>query len=679
METFSSIQITFNDRFLLGQSITFSSSLDGGPSLIYVEEWVNLRQGMNQVTTNDEIVIVDATPEEQALANAINSATNFFNAMVLDYGSTGLVQITRVLNIVTIRALNPTIEFDNEHTDGDATFVISNYTGIVPVLTYEISEADTNKCQNVKVTINSNVLINNISFPFAVTGNTDNPIVFDHPRGSNFMFVGSVTGFGNVSLSIVPAAVLNSVGEVTVVNSFNGGIITANVINSFLLTEGIEYSLDAEVWQESNVFPGLEEGTYTVYIRDAYGCQKIVKQNLIVGSATNLLPTNPFFYISKANAIRFANRITFGDSENYKNDENTLSCEVDVEVPYKEVQLFQSADIVTTQFKSNYSNIIASVLKENGDVVNYPIIQKTNNIGLKDKRDAKIYSLGDGKTGMYFDSGNIYNFDTNAVEGTYILNGLLPDWAVIGNFFSLDNAFYLIEDIVFDDHINAQVVVYTNFHVGGQVSVIVGSNYNRFNYEVYEFAIDMVDYIDQRIRVQLQNNDDVFPNLTHLSEEIFVKVKHQNVLEIRYKNSTNTDVMYATGIEHKIRISYNRFGGKPEESSELHKTDTDAILLNAELYEGDEIEFEPVTKEIWKKIMIALSHEIVFINGVGYVKSGEFNTEGPLERSNLYVLKATMIKTGNVYNSQTSGNLDFAGGQTEVPGLIETENGFVSY
>lgn len=164
-----------------------------------------------------------------------------------------------------------------------------------------------------------------------------------------------------------------------------------------------------------------------------------------------------------------------------------------------------------------------------------------------------------------------------------------------------------------------------------------------------------------------------------MSEELWCKVKHENVLEIRYRNTTNTDVMYSTGIEHKIRIPYLKLSGKADENSETHKTDTDTILLNADLYEADDFQFEPVTKEIWRKIMIALSHEKVFLNGVGYVKNGSFNTEGPLDRSNLYVLTASMIKTGNVYNSQTSGGLDFDGSEVEVPGLISTESGFVSY
>ena len=138
-------------------------------------------------------------------------------------------------------------------------------------------------------------------------------------------------------------------------------------------------------------------------------------------------------------------------------------------------------------------------------------------------------------------------------------------------------------------------------------------------------------------------------------------------------------MFYATGITNLIRVPYYLIKGKVDEESETHKTDTTAILLNADMYEVDDFVFEPVTKEIWRKLMNALSHEIVTINGVGYVKTGNFNTEGPLEESNLYVLTATMMKTGIVYNSRNSGSIDLNNETVEVPGLISTESGFVSY
>ena len=44
-----------------------------------------------------------------------------------------------------------------------------------------------------------------------------------------------------------------------------------------------------------------------------------------------------------------------------------------MQLAYKEFQQFQSADIITTQFKSNYSSNVASVLKEDGTIVNIPM------------------------------------------------------------------------------------------------------------------------------------------------------------------------------------------------------------------------------------------------------------------------------------------------------------------
>jgi len=222
-------------------------------------------------------------------------------------------------------------------------------------------------------------------------------------------------------------------------------------------------------------------------------------------------------------------------------------------------------------------------------------------------------------------------------------------------------------------------LVISNTYTGADASIIVSSIYNRFNYEVYEFTIDMVDYIDQYFQVRINNTDTHFTEIIHLSEHIWCKVKHDKVLEIRYSNSTNTDMFYATGIENLIRVPYTFIKGKIDEENENYKTDTNVILLNSEMYEVDEIVFEPVTKELWRKLTQALSHEKVTINGIGYAKNGNFNTEGPLEESNLYVLTATMIKTGSVYNSQSSGGLSFDGTSVEVPGLIEGDDGFMSY
>jgi hypothetical protein len=57
-------------------------------------------------------------------------------------------------------------------------------------------------------------------------------------------------------------------------------------------------------------------------------------------------------------------------------DENTLGAEVDVKLAYSGCQNFKSANVITSQFKSNYINNIVTVLKQDGTEVNVPINKK---------------------------------------------------------------------------------------------------------------------------------------------------------------------------------------------------------------------------------------------------------------------------------------------------------------
>jgi len=606
---------------------------------------------------------------------------NYKNAFNLDYNATGLFTVTTVngptnsgIGTVVIQANFSGAVFTGA-SNAFVDVVIENEVVVSPftidAITFTPYLADVSA--GCLVNIATNHLAVRLVQPTNINPNTDNPIVFPSYRNKTFIVeVEDATGL-RVSQSVTTPAYLY-LGNFTfdIVNSPSGGTLNVSNVNSAGLV--LQYSLDNATWQTSPIFSGLAVGLYNVYIKDQLGY--FVSHGFAI---TEFGIYTPYFYISKSNSFRFANRIAWGDSANYKTDENTLSYEVDVNIPYTEIQQFQSADVITTQFKSNYATNVATIVKSDLSEVNVPVVKMSNNIGIKDKRDAFKYNLGNGKSGLYFQSGNIYDYTTGLVSAAYMLNGSLPEWAVVGNYFSIASAWFLIEEIIFDEAKNADVIVFSNTYTGADVLVVAASIYNSFNYEVYEFAIDMVDYIDQYFQVRINNTDTHFTEIIHLSEHIWCKVKHDRVLEIKYSNSTNTDMFYATGIENLIRIQYHHRKGKSDEDSEVHKTDTNAILLNADIYEIDEIVFEPVTKEMWRKIAQALSHENVTIDGVGYVKSGNFNVEGPLEESNLYVLTASMIKTGSVYNSQSSGNNDFNTTSVEVPGLISTEDGFVSY
>lgn len=606
------------------------------------------------------------------------------SAFNLDYNSTGLFTVVSTngatnsgLGTVVITAnfsgaifTGTSNDFVNVTIENEVTYPAFSIDEITftPKIGDELSLCTIN--------IATNHLATKIIQPFVRNPNTENPIIFAPYRNMTFN-VELEDENGLRVLQVVKTPPYLNIENFTfnVVNSPYGGTVNISNVNS----EGLElqYSSNYVTYQDSPVFSGLEVGYYNFSIKDQLG--GIVYKALQI---TESGIYTPYFYISKSNSFRFANRVTWGDSANYKTDENTLSHEVDCEIPYTEIQQFQSTDVITTQFKSNYNTNMAKILKSDLSEVVIPVVKKSNNIGIKDKRDAFKCNMTDGKSGLYFQSGNTYDYNTGLVSGTYALNGDLPEWAVVDNYFAIGSAWFLIEEIIFDEVRNASVVVFTNTYTGTDVLVVASSIFNRFNYEVYEFDIDMSDYIDQYFRVRIRNSDSRYGEIIHLSEQIWCKVKHENVLEIKYSNSTNTDMFYSTGIVNLIRLPYTYFKGKFDEESEVHKTDTNSILLSADVYEVDEIVFEPVTKEIWRKMVLALSHENVTINGVGYVKNGNFTSEGPLERSNLYVLTATMIKTDNNLNGKMSTNSlgGFEGTFiTTEDGVIETDGGYMTY
>jgi len=671
----SIIRITFTENLPIGAQLGFDSINDGGrfgtPSInTMIWNWRNMRTSSFEVTSGSPTL----TPGER-------DAINFVESINLD--SAGAYTVSRISNIVTIRAENIgsiTTFYVNDTPGGGAeydnhpslVFFINNYSGSFFGFQQVEFEPATNPCLNVKAKIRTTTLADEIILPNPVNPNIQNPFYVEFARGQTFTVkVRKGTEIIEQQIQMPPRFYFSANIEIN--NSPNGAtvIVTSGIIQNL----EVEYSIDGMTWQESNTFTGLSSGDYVMHIRDQYGCVKT--QDFHIGQ-TGM--NSPFFYISKSLPIRFANRIVWGDAGNYKNDENTLSYESDVKLPHCELQRFQSADIVKTQFLSNYTFRKVEVLKTDGSIIEIPTVQLSNNIGLKDRRDAMRYNLGNGKTGIYFVQGNTYDYDLGVVTGSYTLNGSLPEWAVAGNYLTIGTAWFIIEDIVFDENKFADVLIISDNYIGADASVNVKSIYNRFDYEIYEFEIDMVNFLNQQFQVSLKNEDPSFPLIEYLSEKISVKVRHEDTKEIKYKNSTNTDIVYATGIEGILRIPYTVVNGQIEEENDTYKTDTSAKLLKAELYEVDEFVFEPLTKELWRKLSQALSHEIIFIDGVGYTKNGDFDTEGPLGESNLYVLKAKMVKNGNVYNSSGVIDSGYGASPIEVPGFIESGlNGFVRY
>jgi len=674
---FSKITIQFNSVPNINDTLSFD--FEGVDQAARINEGFRTsRLGSYQVQL-PKFVYDDSIGESKYIGYISDFYRNAFN---LDWNSANIFSIQSIrggvdsgIGTVIITSKLPGGYFDEPFTTvSGVVFTIENEP-LVPeihITDINFTTATTNQCQNIKVNVTTDILATKVLSPVSINPNTNNPFSFDYLRGQtiNVLVEDSNGKQANQTIAL-PSPLTASNFTVTANNSPNGA--TAVINNTGLSGLTLQYSLDNATWQSSNVFPGLEVGDFTAYIRDQYGCSTSLNFSV---SEFNI--SEPYFLYPKSNSIRLAERVVWDYINIFKTDENTLSCESDVELPYKEVQEWQSSDVITNQFRSNYESNIVTAEKLDGNITNIPITKKTQNIGIKDKRDAIQYNLGSGKTGIYFNAGNTYDFDTGTVNGSYLLNGGRPEWALIGNYIQIGLSWFQIEQILYSEEKASDILVISNVYTGVEVSIIAGSIYNRENFEVYEYTVNMALFLNSDFRTKLVASDPNFGTKTFLSEQINVQLKRADLLEIKYKNSTNTDINYSTGITHLIRVPFNKLSGKYEDESETYKTDTTAILLGSELFELDEILLEPNTKEIWRKINIALSHDTIEVNGVGYVKSAGFTTEGPLGDTNLYVLTASMIKIGNVYNGNSGNGFGYTDEENvEIPNLLESDSGYI--
>lgn len=657
-------------------------------SIPSIDESINLNTtysgGLNEVFKAVRSAAGQSPINEISLAFTMQSYKRAFG---VDYNFLGLFLVsTDGLQIIIE---HPESGFWDENnienlTNGSIVFdSITNSADIIPINISDITFSEaSNPCTHIKMDVTTDVLATKITSNrgHSVNPNAENPFSLEFARGGSAgIQVENATGETSRTVIDLPQTLSANNATIETLNSPNGATITATVSEAYGLD--LEYSLDDSTYQSENYFNSLIEGDYTLYIRDQFGCSmtKDFSVAAFEDEGSGVGRRTPYVSISKANSFRFAERVDFDLV--LKTDENTLSYEAFAKNPrlaYKEVQQFLSKNSITTQIKTNYNDLSAVVIKEDGSEDDQAISQKTDWMALKDRRDAIKYNLENGQTGLYFTSGNTYDPDTEVQNGTYALNGGLPYWGTIGNYLFLDAGWYQIKNVIFDESKKAEILVIEMVYEGVEASVILNSVYDEQNYNVFEFETDLSIYNNSTIQVQINAADSVFETVTFLSEDINVKNVQEYTAEIKYKNASNSGIFYATGIENLINIPILKISGKIEDESETHKTDTRSVLLGAKIYEVDDFEFEPVTKEIMRKIVLALSHDDLVINGVSYVKNGaSIEVEGALEDTNLYQIKATLIKSGVAYNSNGTQS-DFS--VQDIPAIIEGGSGeFIVY
>ena len=200
--------------------------------------------------------------------------------------------------------------------------------------------------------------------------------------------------------------------------------------------------------------------------------------------------------------------------------------------------------------------------------------------------------------------------------------------------------------------------------------IIIGSVYNLENYEIYEFSIDTTTLLGD-YTVQINGTDTIFGSITFNSEILRISTTVERSLFIEYWNDVNTD-FFITDWTHKIRVGYISITPELDNENETFKTDESATIYDVQNYEVNRFVFTPQTTELNRKLVLALSHKNVKINGILYTKKS-FELEGLSDFVNIQKLTATMTKaeSGNTIGLSNDSIGD-------LPSLLADSESFIS-
>jgi len=604
-----------------------------------------------------------------------NTAYNFAYYFNLDYNAYGLYAITPpdsiATNIVEILCTNDEWEF-YDFVGGDfSTAVTTNFvpsTYKIDSTTFGISAI--NPCTSYKINLVTSeptvrYYLNDVMYEAAYGTSFSIELLRGVPnylrlQDVNYSTVYSIAGHSLSALSS------DNIG-INIIQSLTGATVTINV--AFATGLILQYSLDGITWQSSNVFTGQAVGNYTIYVKDDYNCTK-TKDYTVYARGERV----PYLYISGANSIGFKEQLAWDNYEVFKNDENTLVFQGDENLKDCSIVLFQTGDITRVQVKSNYSTVEAFLRKEDLSEVGLVLEKMSNNLDRFARMDATYYKYKTGKVGIFFDTGWTYTNAGVQIE-EYTLNGNLPDLAALGNLISVDGlGIFEIKDVIYDEAITKKVIVIDYTYEGDYTPTKVEAIYDLLPFEVYELEIDWSEYGEGTYDILLENTDLYNATRQHLSENIEIKTVHENTIAIKYFNRNNRDIFYKYGIQHFIRVPLISSKVVPKDDTEININDDNVVVSKSTVHEAREFTFDALTQDIMFKLVIALSCDYVFIQNIGYAKDGSVDVQNK-DNTNVYILKATMIKKGVNYDVNSGGEtgIDIGGTGFTMPVILGSE------
>ncbi len=406
----------------------------------------------------------------------------------------------------------------------------------------------------------------------------------------------------------------------------------------------ITYSLDDVNYQSSGGFSNLQfEETYTVYIKDGFGC--VTSKTFVTPPSieSNETPEvyERYFEISNAGTLIF-NRYAPSEKSTF---ENTMSCEELVGVPYGYVHEFIEDDLIVQQFKSSYDYHRVTLIETDGTIHDITPVMQSQNLRQFEKVDAKLFRDVNGALGIYFRGGNTY------IENTETINGVsdysetnLPSWAVTGNKVKIDNIGTATIKRVSKDSVRGLYIL-TNYPYSSLTDDDgkVQANYNKQPYNTYEFGFYMNNVTEGRVVIEAGFNDLV--ETTYISEKIRKIEDDRERYIVTWNDPYNVaGIVHQTGIVHFARLYLNFYHTTRSESS-TYRADNETFNLDQGAYDVGVLNVAVFGFKMQQKLHLASGMENFAINGINYKKTKlESEKQGD---SNIFVVEGEFELGGN--------------------------------
>lgn len=571
-----------------------------------------------------------------------------------------------------------TFDYDNEYVylesevDNAVFTVVSNNSNITITIINDaivtpftldsltISEADSSPCDNVKINVTTNEQADNINTPISQPI-ASNPYSFDTARRGGLIKMQLEKDGTLINHSFLVPKLLSAYFKINDFSTPSSGIISVEKISPLTLTTllEIEYSINNTDWQSSGYFNNLSEGDYTLYIRDNIGCS-VSMPFTITAFNPNLIDYKPLCFVSNLNSIRYKEDVVWSDTI-LKTPYNTLSFEENVRVKNQSfTQLWTKSDIITTQIKTNYTNITATLIDNNDNETALVVTKKTQNMNVTDLRDAEVLSVSYNNmsyVGVKFSGGNTYDDITQAVNGDYNLGETIPEWLNVGDWINIKTiGWYKIEDIIYNDDAYTVILnlLFQDFGALAGVFVIT-SVYNLVDWEIYEFDVNF-NITDGYYKIKIEITDDNFGSKSYLSEWQNVKDSHNNTFLIEAYNTDNNEIIYATGIQLKLRIPYlEHLKWKINNEQDIYVSNTNTIALENKYRPFWDFSVKPLPFAMAEKLTLMLLQDRLFIDTVNYTTEGEPNSN-PI--GGQYQVTANLVKGDYIYDSNSGLNIN---------------------